>query len=90
MSDLEQLEEFSRLKEIKILQVDLVSPKYMNGASGWKMEPLKEIWQAEEPYNKGQPAYVFVLSSNTKYVHSALDTPELELIDKKVIFLAPE
>ena len=86
LSDPAQLEEFSKLGKVKILQVELVSPKYMNGSNSWKMETLKEIWQAEEPSNKGQFAYVFILGSNAKYVYSAVDTPEQKLVNKRIIF----
>lgn len=74
-------------KTVKILQVDLVTPKHMNEGERWKMEPLSEIWVGYEPEcEHQQEAHIYVTSDGTRYLDSALSEREEELLNKKLIF----
>ena len=73
---------FTKLEDVKIIEVYVISPDYLNGSQGWKMERLREILVAEEPLVDGQPAYVYVVDQNTRYVDSEIQTPEKYLINK--------
>lgn len=82
----DHLIQFSDLPDFIIEQVYIVTPKHMNGTNHWKMEILKEIWEAEEPGSDGQIAHIFALNNDKKYVDSGLGTPAEELLNKKRIF----
>jgi len=82
----EHLIQFSNLPEHKIEHVYIITPKYLNGSTNWKMEPLKEIWEAEEPEQEGQAAHIFFLENDKKYVDSGLNTHVEKLINKNRIF----
>lgn len=86
MMFLTQVEQLLQLQEggprIQIEEIDLMTPGHMNGTDRWKLEPLAEVWEGIEPETDGQRTLVYVLDNGTRYVDSALDTPESELIDK--------
>lgn len=75
VDDLLRLMETHPSDECEVTSVSLVSPAHMNGGTGWKLEPLAALWEAEEPDGEGQIADVYELASGTCYARSALGTP---------------
>jgi hypothetical protein len=75
VDDLLKLMETQVSDECEVTSVSLVSPAHMNGGTGWKLEPLAALWEAEEPDAEGQTADVYELTSGTCYARSALGTP---------------
>ncbi|WP_157443497.1 hypothetical protein [Curvibacter lanceolatus] len=75
VDDLLRLMETQASDECEVTSVSLVSPAHMNGGTGWKLEPLAALWEAEEPDAEGQTADVYELTSGTCYARSALGTP---------------
>lgn len=75
VDDLLKLMETQASDECEVTSVSLVSPAHMNGGSGWKLEPLAALWEAEEPDAEGQTADVYELASGICYARSALGTP---------------
>lgn len=78
LSGVEELLRFMEtqaLDECEVTSVSLASPAHMNGGTGWKLEPLAALWEAEEPDAEGQTADVYELASGTCYARSALGTP---------------
>lgn len=75
VDDLLRLMETQVSDECEVTSVSLVSPAHMNGGTGWKLEPLAALWEAEEPDAEGQTADVYELTSGTCYARSALGTP---------------
>lgn len=55
-------------------QLYLVSPRRINKSDGWKMEPLVEILEGEEPEIDGievkQRGFVYVLGNGKRYLHA--------------------
>lgn len=83
----EQLIDLQQQAGIKIEQVELVSPGYMNGEGHWKMEPLREIWKGLEP---GAPyeheILIYVLDNGDRYANSSVHFNECDLIDHQLVF----
>lgn len=75
IQELLQLVETQSADACEVTSVSLVSPAHMNGGTGWKLEPLAALWEAEEPDAEGQTADVYELASGTFYARSALGTP---------------
>lgn len=69
--------------------VNLVSPGWINGKDRWLLEPLLEVWRADEPFAKGRHAEVYVVSGGSRYVRSELDTPETRLKGIRRLYKAP-
>lgn len=75
VQELLRLVEMQSIEECELTSVSLVSPAHMNGGTGWKLEPLAALWEAEEPDAEGQMADVYELASGAYYARSALGTP---------------
>ena len=88
MMFLTQVGQLQQLQETgaQIVAIDLMSPGHLNGTDGWKLEALAEIWEGAVPKTEGQVAQVYVLKNGTRYVDSALDTPESELLNKRCVW----
>lgn len=72
---------------VKVMQVALVTPSWMNHSDGWKMDSLKEMWLGSEPHAKGGGnATVCVTESGTRHVISSLDTPEGDFVGLRRVF----
>ena len=85
----EQLAEMKEYKRVEIIEVNLVSPAYLNGFDRWGMEELDEILEADEPATgHRQVAHIFVLTGGKRYVDSALDTNENKLLNPRSLFKA--
>jgi hypothetical protein len=85
LQNVNDLVEFSSVKEFKLIEAYLVSPKYINKKGNWKMEPLKEIWVASEPEFE-QKSYIYVLRDGSRYVQATLCDSESQLIEKRLVF----
>lgn len=85
----EQLIELRQTKGIDLVETSLVSPGHLNGKQRWCMDPLAEIWKAIEPgISHGQEADIYVLSDGSRYVDSAFDTTEDNLLNAQLVFRA--
>ncbi len=67
--------EMQSSEDCVLTSVSLISPAHVNGGTGWKLEPLAALWEAEEPDAEGQMADVYELASGAYYARSALGTP---------------
>lgn len=85
VQDLLRLMETQAAGDCEVTSVSLVSPAHMNGGTGWKLEPLAALWEAEEPGGQGQTTDVYELASGTCYARSALGTPTDSLRKVQVI-----
>lgn len=88
LSRVEQLQQAVQERGIEIEEVHIVLPRHMNGKDKWTMEPLAEVWEGTEPEAEGQAAYVYVIADRTRYVDSALNTKEADLLNKELIYAA--
>ena len=87
LSQVDQLLQLSQESDIKIMEVNLVSPKHLNNKHRWEMEPLQEIWLGIEPgLEHKQLTEIYVLSNGDRYTDSPLSTLEEELLEKNIIF----
>jgi len=87
LTHLEHLTQLKSCSGITFYDVYLVSPNYMNGGKGWKMETLKEIHMGYEPDSEyEQESHVFVLDNGNRYVHSYMNSEEDDLTRKELIF----
>lgn len=90
LSHIEQLRQMSEIPEVRILEVGLVSPSYINGTLRWQMDPLREVWIGIEP-DESQEATIFVLESGVHYSYSdsGFRTPPDKLRKDQLIFRMP-
>lgn len=70
--------------DFSVLEIQLVSPGWINGTGRWKMEPLTEIWRAREK-ESGQLADIFVLQNRSRYAVTALGPVESELDNPRLV-----
>lgn len=59
----------SRREDPWVVEVRLISPGWLNGSGGWKMESVREIWQGLEPGSKSE-VLVFITELGGRYVDS--------------------
>lgn len=88
LSHFTHLQELGGNADLRIIEVDIVSPGHVNGSSRWRMEPLSEIWIASEP-DGSQRAAIFVLENGIRYTGSALLTPANQLKKDRLFFRSP-
>jgi len=72
--------------DIWLLDVQLVSPAYLNGSDGWKMEKLLEIREAVDEINK-EATYVYSLEGGHIYTEE-LGTCRSKFQNLRIIFSA--
>lgn len=48
-------------KGVKDIEIDLLSPGYVNGSNSYKMGKVKEIWEGKNPYEQ-----MFVMSDGAR------------------------
>jgi len=70
--------------DIWLLDVQLVSPAYLNGSDGWKMEKLLEIREAVDETNKGA-TNVYSLEGGHIYTEE-LGTCRSNVQNSRIIF----
>lgn len=87
LTETEQLVEMSSSENIKIIEVYIVSPSYVNGSNNWEMDKVKEIWKAklriDEFDTRGR---IYILEDNREYVHSYLTMDKGDFTKKELIF----
>lgn len=87
LTDIEQLLQLGNDPSLELIEVDLVSPSYMNGENRWKMDVLKEIITGNEPGSyASQLTYIFVLNDNVRIIYADSDTTEDNIQNKTSIF----
>jgi hypothetical protein len=67
--------------------VDLLSPPWLNGGAGWKLEPLLELHLCAELDEQVDRAWLFVVP-NGRYPLSPVRSPAEKLIRVKRVFKA--
>jgi len=72
--------------DIWVLDVQLVSPTYLNGSDGWKMERLLEVRETMDDLSK-EAAYVYTLEGGHIYTE-ALGASTSDLQNPRIIFSA--
>lgn len=83
----DQLLQLDHKSNMKVLEVNLVSPNHVNNMGGWEMESLREIWVGFEPDTEhAQETEIFILKNGNRYTYSPLSTDEADLLDKQLIF----
>jgi len=82
----EHFVEFSKWDDVIIKEPSIVTPKYMNGISEWRMDPLKEIWQANSPDRPKDILHIYVLKDGKLYQDRDKNYPEDTLLNKKLIY----
>lgn len=85
IDQVEHLLDIEKNPVMKIVEVDLVSPSYMNGTKRWEMAPLVKIIEGKEQEYQ-QTVNVFVLANGKHYLESGEQYKEQELIDPRTIF----
>lgn len=73
----------------RLLKVDIVTPDYVNGSQGWKIDRLIKVWSALEPQAELQRALVYETDSQVCYCESLLDTEIADLHVDTLIFELP-
>lgn len=72
--------------DIWLLDVQLVSPAYLNGSDGWKMERLLEVREMVDNTSE-EAAYVYSLEGGHTYTE-ALGSSTSDLQNPRIIFSA--
>lgn len=67
LSTVDQLLDISKLENVHLEYVDMVSPEHVNGADRWRMEPLHQIWRLQIEENQSWHGYTFVLENGIRY-----------------------
>jgi hypothetical protein len=80
LSDIGNLLEISRLDNVKLQYVDLVSPDHVNGAERWKMEPLQQILRRQIEEEQSWLGYVFVLESGAQYTYPSFPPEDAKCV----------
>lgn len=88
LPDADDLVQFSRIPDIKIVEVSVMAPAHMNEKGRWMLEPLIEVWRGKEPEQPHQPVHVFVTGLGNRYMPFSR-AEETELLDKELIFSMP-
>lgn len=69
----------------RLLSVQLVSPDWLNGSSGWQMEHLQELWLGTDP-EQDLEVCVFVVASGARYMEPKPLCSESALTNRRKIF----
>lgn len=87
LANVEQLLQLSEEPDCRIVQVDLVSPAYLNKTDSWKMEPMSEVWKGFDPCAERE-VEIYILRDGTRYIES--NSMEDSLQNKRLLFLINE
>ena len=86
-SRIEQLQELSLNQSVKITEVNIVTPPYINKSSNWKMSCLDKI---KKGYAKlaGQdsPIYIYELMDGTEILHNTTGADIAQTIKFETVF----
>jgi hypothetical protein len=67
-------------RQVMILEVNLASPKWLNGGDGWQMHPIKRILKRS---GKGAFGYLYELENGQQFIDGSTtskDTSSVELV----------
>jgi hypothetical protein len=87
IGDVDELMQDETSDRFTVDSVSIVTPSYMNGTKGWKMECLRAVWTAKEPLVPTQAVQIYETVEGSFYSTSALETP-VEKLCRKAIKLA--
>lgn len=82
----EQLLELAS-QPVRIIEINVVSPGYLNGTERWQMEPLSEIRVGIDPNQEGQrEIFVLVIASGRRYAGPLLTEVGAALEHERLLF----
>ena len=82
-----QLEQLSQVREIEVVEVQVVLPGHVTGQGRWIMTPLASIWEGDAP--DGSWERVFVTQAGERFCFNKKITDENQLGDKRLLFESP-
>lgn len=74
--------------QVRLDDVLLVSPGWVNQTTGWKMEPLAAIWEGQDPL-RSVKAQIFVLTDGRRYLETPLASDPSSLVDLVCVVSIP-
>ena len=92
LTNIEDVENLLKLQKSALFVVEavhVVTPKYINGTEGWRMDQLESIWIGKEPNEPSLMVDVFQVRGGVRYARSYSDTPADGLIDPVLRFQIP-
>lgn len=87
LGDTVQLEQLSRIREIEVVELQVVLPGYVTGQSRWIMTPLASIWEGE--VTDGSTERLFVTQAGERFCFNKDITDENQLGDKRLLYESP-
>lgn len=73
----------------RLLHVDVVTPDFVNGTHGWKIDRLHKVWTAIDPLDPVLRPFVYETQSGNRYSGSLLGTKADDLFIESLIFELP-
>ncbi|TDU31607.1 hypothetical protein DFR24_0977 [Panacagrimonas perspica] len=70
---------------LRLIDVRLVSPGWLNGTADWMMEPLEEVLEGVDEAS-GEVGWIFLIGLGRRYVQPAVGSTSGELTRLKRIF----
>ena len=87
LANTKQISEMLLIDHYQIVNVYLGSPDYINGSDSWKMEKIKEIWEASLKNDELDPrGRIYVLADGREYVHSYVTMDKNDFTKKELLF----
>jgi len=81
----EQIAKMASFSHVKIIDLYIVSPGYLNGSDRWKMEKIKEIWTSKNKNHESSlEGKIYVLQDNSEYKHPVYTSENEDLIKDKI------
>lgn len=69
----------------RIEKIHLVSPGWLNGSDGWKMEPLRQLWTATDQ-ESDSAVTIYVVETGARYIDSLSCASEERLVNTMLMF----
>lgn len=86
-SRIEQLQELSLNQAVKITEVNIVTPSYINKSSNWKMSCLVKIKKGYGKLaNQETPIYIYELMDGSKIIHNTTGSDITQNIKFETVF----
>lgn len=82
--ELESLLAQHQRQEVQLKTVSLVTPGYINGSDGWKLEPLKAIWSCVSASTPELSIGLYEVESGHRYPEPGMEVCEQTLKSAKV------
>jgi len=82
----EQLERLTNVDELELIEVNLLSPAWLNKKGKWLLDPLSKIFVGSEPGEHWHDVFIYELDNGQKYIESALETKEENVTQITCVF----